>query len=69
LAAPAVVHGQIFELFEAMQVDLQLGVAPTGVLADVSAAKEKIGAAVHQRFDQQEQLACLRRQFVERAAQ
>ena len=68
LAPSAVMHDQIFQLFQAVQMRFRLRVAPAGMGAHVAAAKEKTFAAGAEVFDQGEKLPRLRRQLVERAA-
>ena len=77
LAAPATMNDQIFEFFELVQMALQLGITPSGVLAHVTAAKEKIAAldllplafGAHHLIDKQQQATGLRWKIVERFAE
>ena len=68
---------QVFHLFQPLQVDLELRVAPAGELPDVPAAETVVGAVDAQSLTgcrdhfvhQPQQPAGLRRQFVHRPAQ
>ena len=68
---------KIFEFFQAMQMPLELCVAPAGVPAHVAAAKTKVLALdllplalrAHHFVHEQQQPSRLRWKFVERASQ
>jgi hypothetical protein len=44
LAPSATMHDQIFEFFELVQMALQLGITPSGVLAHVTTAESNVSA-------------------------
>ncbi len=70
-------YQQVFQLGEPREVDLQLRVAPAGVLAHLAAAKAVVSSPdlssrallLDHVHHQREQPACLRRQLIERVAE
>ena len=77
LPTAATVDQQVFQLLQALQVNLELRVSPVGELADVPAAETVVGpvdallpAGGRYHFvNEAQQPACLRRQFVHGSAQ
>ncbi len=77
LAASALMHHQILQLFQPVQMPFQLRIAPPGERAHVLAAETEVlpldlfplAVLAHHFVHQEQQAPRLRRQFVERAPQ
>jgi hypothetical protein len=73
LAPTAAVNNQVFELFEFVKMPLQLSIAPSRVMPDITTAEPVIRSFHLQALtflrnhlvNRQKQAACLRREFIE----